>query len=154
MTTLSEHLEQDHREIDALLAEACSGAEIDLALYDEFRARLLRHIGWEEKILFRAAAEVRGEPLPAAARLRRDHGRIAALLTRRPTRASIAELSAILAEHNEVEEGERGVYAECDELLRDQTDELISRMRAVPEVPLAPFYEGPIPLPERARKPS
>jgi hypothetical protein len=150
MSTLSEFLEDDHREIDALLARASGGDEIDLAVYDQFRARLLRHIGWEEKILFRAAADARGEPLAGAPRLRRDHGRIAALLTRRPTPESIAELVAILVQHNELEEGDGGVYAECDALLADQAAELESRMRAAPEVPLAPFYDGPIPLPAGA----
>jgi hypothetical protein len=43
-------------------------------------------------------------------------------------------------------EGEGGVYATCDELLADRATELIARMRAAP---LAPFYDGPIPLPER-----
>ncbi len=147
--TIIELLEDDHRAIDDLLARACASEPIDLQLYDRFRERLLRHIGWEEKIVFRAAAEARGAALPEAATLRRDHGRIAALLTRRPTEDSIAELRAILERHNHLEEG--GVSAECQRVLADQNDALVERMRAAPVVPLAPFYEGPIPLPDRGR---
>lgn len=146
---LTDFLENDHREIDALLERSRRGDDIDLEAYEQFRGRLLRHIGWEEKILLPAAAEARGEPLPRAARLRKDHGRLAALLTRRPTPDSVAEIVSILTSHNEIEEGAEGVYAECEALLADRSDELVARMRATPPVPLAPFYEGPIPLPER-----
>ncbi len=146
---ITRFLEADHRAIDELLSGSRRGTDVDLEVFDRFRERLLRHIGWEEKILLPAAAEARGEPLEAAKQLRRDHGRLAALLTRRPTLGSMAEVASILAAHNEIEEGEAGVYAACESLLADRADELVARMRAAPKVPLAPFYEGPIPLPKR-----
>src|SRR5690606_22295627 len=126
---LTTFLSRDHREIEALLEASCEAEEIDLERYDLFRERLLRHIGWEEKILFPAAARARGERLPRAAQLRRDHGRIAALLTRRPTPASVAELRSILGPHDALEEGAEGAYAECERLLADCAAELVDRMR-------------------------
>ena len=50
-TALTAFLAGDHREMDRLLARSRAGSEIDLETYDLFRERLLRHIGWEEKIL-------------------------------------------------------------------------------------------------------
>lgn len=149
---LTEFLSNDHREIDALLDESCAGAELDLRTYDVFRERLLRHIGWEEKILLPAIARARGEPLARAAQLRSDHGRIAGILTRAPTPESIARLREILAAHNAIEEGAGGVYVECEAFLTDENaGEMMERMREAPRVPLAPFYQGPIQLPEHRR---
>jgi hypothetical protein len=59
----------------------------------------------EEKILLPAAQRARGgEPLPAAARLRLDHGAPAALLVPTPTPAILATMRGILARHNALEE--------------------------------------------------
>jgi hypothetical protein len=62
---------------------------------------LFRHIGVEEKILLPAAQTARGgNALPLAAKLRLDHGALAALLVLTPTNAIIAAIRAILAAHN------------------------------------------------------
>nr|MDQ3035297.1 hypothetical protein [Myxococcota bacterium] len=41
-----------------------------------------------------------------------------------------------------LEEGEDGVYAECERLLADQQDELLAAAAAFPEVPVARHFDG------------
>lgn len=136
---------EDHVAIDRALdtSETPEGG-VDLDAYARFRRGLLRHIGMEEKVLLPFAREVRGgRPLPIAAQLRADHGAIARLLVRSPTVAGIAALRELLGRHNALEEGPDGLYATCDALADDRADEVLERLRAQPEVPLAPFFDGP-----------
>ena len=133
MTPISRFLRDDHVRLDALLARA----PYDPAAYAGFRKGLLRHIGMEEKVLLPAAQRARGgEPLPAAARLRLDHGALAALLVPTPTPAILRTIHGILALHNPIEEGPDGVYAECDRLLADQGPAILAKLDATPEVPV------------------
>jgi hypothetical protein len=127
-------LVDDHRRLDALLARAFAvPAKVDADAYDAFRRGLLRHIGLEEKILFPAAQRARGGvPLEAAARLRLDHGALAALLVPPPTAAIGAALRSILVAHNPLEEGDAGVYAACEALLGDEAAALAEQLRAAP----------------------
>lgn len=144
-------LADDHDRLEVLLGSAVtpSGA-IDLASYTEFRAGLLRHIGIEEKILFPASQRANGgSPHPTVARLHRDHGALALLLVPTPTADIVAEIRSILVGHNEIEEGEGGVYADCDGLLGDDLDAVLERLRAYPPVKLAPHFDGPD-VPRRA----
>ena len=102
MGPIARYLADDHARLDALLTRGAT----DSAAYADFRRGLLRHIGMEEKILLPAAQRARGgEPLPAAARLRLDHGALAALLVPTPTPAIRAALRGILERHNALEEG-------------------------------------------------
>jgi len=131
--TISRFLQDDHVRLDALLARAAG----DRAAYAGFRKGLLRHIGMEEKVLLPAAQRARGgEPLPAAARLRLDHGALAALLVPTPTPAVLRAIHGILVLHNPIEEGPDGVYAECDRLLAGECASILARLRAAPEVPV------------------
>lgn len=138
-------LTDDHSRLDGLLRRATAHPDaIDRAAYAEFRAGLLRHISMEEKILLPAAQQARGgEPLPAAAKLRLDHGALAALLVPTPTPAIIAALRTILAAHNTIEEGPGGVYEICEQLAGTAVDTLLARLRAAPEVPVSPHTDGP-----------
>ena len=139
-------LSDDHARLDALLQRAAddAAAGIDSAAYAAFRAGLLKHIGMEEKILLPAAQRARGgEPLPIAAKLRLDHGALAALLVPHPTPAVVAALRAILAAHNPIEEDPGGVYDTCEQLAGAERDAILARLRAAPEVPLAPHVDGP-----------
>ena len=138
-------LAEDHARLDAVLTKASAGpGGVDLAAYGAFREGLLRHIALEEKILLPAARAARGgEPVPQARRLRVDHGAIAALLVPTPTPAIAAEIRKILGPHNEVEEGEGGLYQACDALLAAQAPALLERMRAYPPVKVARYQDGP-----------
>ena len=109
------YLADDHARIDDALRRATSQPEtIEPGPYAEFRVRLLRHIGLEEKILLPAARAARGgEPLPIASKLRLDHGALTALLVPTPTPAIIFALRAILEHHNSLEETPGGVYEKC-----------------------------------------
>jgi hypothetical protein len=117
---------------------------IDRAAYAEFRARLLKHISLEEKILLPAAQRWQGGvPLPVAAKLRLDHGALAALLVPTPTPAIIAALRTILVAHNALEEGPGGAYERCEQLAGTEVDGLLAQLHAAPEVPVAPYADGP-----------
>src|SRR5262249_30570816 len=115
---ISRLLMADHRRLDTLLHRAFDNPRaIDHVAYAAFRKGLLRHIGMEEKILLPAAQRARGgEALPCAARLRLDHGALAALLVPPPTRAIGHTLRTILERHNALEEGPEGAYEACERL--------------------------------------
>lgn len=136
---VSQYLVGDHERLDALLTRAETGSDgIDHDAYGDFRRGLLRHIGMEEKILLPAAKRARGgEPLPAAALLRLDHGALAALLVPRPTRKILAAIRSILAAHNRIEEGPGGVYETCARLAGAGLGELLAELCAAPEVPVS-----------------
>jgi hypothetical protein len=132
-------LGDDHARLGALLARAPD----DAAAYAAFRKGLLRHIGMEEKVLLPAARRARnGEPLPAAARLRLDHGALAALLVPSPTPVVVRALRGILARHDPIEEGPDGVYAVCERLAGTELDALVAALEAFPEVPVSPHVDS------------
>ncbi len=142
--TIGRHLRADHERLEGLLARAVARPEaIDLQAYDAFRRGLLRHIGLEEKILLPAARRCRGgEPLPAAARLRLDHGALAALLVPTPTPGIVAAIRSILAGHNEIEEAPGGVYDVCEQLVAGGGAELLAELQNAPEVPTSAHVDG------------
>jgi hypothetical protein len=142
LTTL---LAGDHTRLDGLLQRAMTAASrIERAAYAEFRAGLLRHISLEEKILLPAAQRWQGGvPLSWATKLRLDHGALAALLVPTPTPAIIAAIHTVLAAHNALEEGPGGVYERCEQLAGTEADALLAQLCAAPEVPVAPYADGP-----------
>ena len=138
-------LASDHARLDGLLRRAMTEASmIDRAAYAEFRAGLLKHISLEEKILLPAAQRWQGgDPLPMAAKLRLDHGALAALLVPTPTPAIIAAIRTVLTAHNTLEEGPGGVYERCEHLAGAEADALLIQLLAAPEVPVAPYSAKP-----------
>lgn len=142
--SLFRFLADDHVRLAELLQRATADpAKIDYDSYAEFRAGLLKHIAWEEKILLPAARRLRGgEPLAAANRLRRDHSAIAALLVPTPTHAILRKIRAILEDHNAIEEGPEGVYEICERLAGSEADALIDEMRKLRDVKLAPHVDS------------
>lgn len=135
----------DHARLDGLLQEAVVRPDvIDRAAYAQFRAGLLKHIGMEEKILFPEAQRRRGgEPLPIAAKLRLDHGALAALLVPSPTPAIVAAIRSILAGHNAIEEQPGGPYEVCEQLAGAEVEAVLARLRSAPEVPVAAHADSP-----------
>jgi len=135
----------DHARLDGFLRQAAARpGVIDRAAYAQFRAGLLKHIGMEEKILLPEVQRRRGgEPLPMAAKLRLDHGAIAALLVPSPTHAIVAALRSILEGHNAIEEGPGGLYEQCEKIVGADVDELVARLRGAPEVPVAVHADSP-----------
>jgi hypothetical protein len=109
-----------------------------------FRAGLLKHIAMEEKILLPAAQRLRGgEPLRVAAKLRLDHGALAALLVPTPTPAIVAAIRTILKAHNPIEEDPGGLYEQCEALAGVEADQILDALRNAPEVRVASHNDGP-----------
>jgi hypothetical protein len=135
----------DHRRLDAFLRRSVSAAgEVDLESFGQFRAGILKHIGMEERVLFPAARQAQGEPLALAARLRVDHGAIAALLVPTPTPALVAEILSVLVPHNRREEEQGGAYDACDEAVGPaEAERLVRELLEFPEVPLKAYNDGP-----------
>ena len=132
-------LGDDHVRLGELLARA----EHDPSAYAEFRKGLLRHIAMEEKVLLPAAQRARGgAPLPAAGRLRLDHGALAALLVPSLTPSILRALRGILERHNVLEEGPDGVYAACERLAADGIAALVAALEATPAVPVSPHVDS------------
>ena len=145
-------LAADHQQLDTLLAMATAGPTIDLQAYARFRAGLLKHIGMEEKILLPAVQQLNdGQPLPIAAKLRLDHGAIAALLVPSPTRGIIGLLRRILSAHNLIEEAPNGLYVTCDRLAGNDWEPLLERLQRAPEVPVAAHADSPLVIPATIR---
>jgi hypothetical protein len=114
-----------------------------MSAYGQFRSGLLKHIGMEEKILLPAARRSRGgEPLPAAAKLRLDHGALTALLVPSPTASVVAAIRAILKAHNPIEEDPGGVYETCEELAGAEIDEILRQLQEAPEVRVLPHVDN------------
>lgn len=137
-------LSADHDRLGVLLGRALADERsVDRSAYEQFRAGLLRHIAIEEKVILAEARRVRrGEPLPAATQLRLDHAAISAMLAAAPAPWVLAELRALLEAHNALEEGDDGVYAQCERLVGDGVDDLRARALAVPPVRLAPCIDA------------
>lgn len=136
----------DHRRLDEILRRAGTPrGRVDAALFEQFRGGLLRHIGMEEKLLLPAARAARGGAALAVARLlRTDHGAIAALLVPTPTPEVLERILSVLGPHNALEEEPDGLYETCDRLLADEAAALLEKLRAFPEVPMAPHQDSPL----------
>jgi hypothetical protein len=142
MGSLSRHLEDEHRAIEADLRAAIAAPAFDPAPYERARLALLRHIAVEEKVLLPFARRRRGAPLPIAARLRKEHGAIAALLVPTPDHALVGELLALLEAHDRLEEGPGALYVAIEELAGPEADALLDAARAQPFPPAARHFDG------------
>jgi hypothetical protein len=137
-------LRDDHERLAQLLDASTRGATIDLEAFHAFRGGLLRHIGIEEKILFPVAKRLGDAEVERVTRqLRLDHAALAALLVPTPTRALVERLRGLLAPHNELEEGDDGVYARCERAAGAHGAAILERMRNAPDVKQAPYQDGP-----------
>jgi hypothetical protein len=138
------YLADDHARLEDALRRATRDADlIDRVAYSEFRAGLLRHIGIEEKILLPAARSANGgEPLDSAAKLRLDHGALAALLVPTPTDAIVKAIRTVLDRHNPIEEGAGGVYEQCEQLLDLDADQILVRLQNAPPVAAASHVDN------------
>lgn len=97
----------------------------------------------EEKILPPALQHLHGgTAFPQAAKLRLDHGALAALLMPTPTPTILAAIRAVLSAHNKLEEGPDGLYATSDRVAISEADSLIARLRAAPEVTVTPHADS------------
>jgi Hemerythrin HHE cation binding domain len=141
---LHEFFAADHRRLDGLLkASMADPGRIDLGPFGAFRAGLLKHIGMEEKVLFPMARRARGETYTILARVRVDHGAIAALLVPTPTPAIVGQIVSLLGAHNRREE-EEGVYDACDAAVDPaEAERVLHQLRVFPDVPLKAYNDGP-----------
>jgi hypothetical protein len=144
MERITDYLKVDHERLHGLLGQAMAAASFDGQAFEHFRARLLRHIAIEEKLLLTAARKARaGQPLARAHALRIEHGALASLLVPTPDHALCAEIAALVATHDAVEEGPGGVYEECEQWLEAELSRLLlTNARAFPQVKVALHFDG------------
>ena len=142
---IADYLSADHVRLRALLAQAMSDpTRVELDAYREFRAGLLRHIAMEEKVLFREARDRRnGTPLPVTRQLHADHAALASLLVPPPTHALLVTVRDILAEHDPLEEGADGLYAQCEQLVGADLPAVLAQMHAIPAVRVSQHLDEP-----------
>ncbi len=142
---IAAYMTDDHRRLDSLLGRAVNAkGEIDPALYGEFRVGLLRHIGMEEKILFPLVARLQeGRHAATAAKLKLDHGALAALLVPEPSLLILNALRGILASHNLIEEGPGGFYEVIERLTSPEAARIVAQLRATPQVRANPTSSKP-----------
>lgn len=143
---LHEFFETDHRQIDDLLQKALAQPDaIAMSFYLQFRARLLRHIKMEEKILFPAAKKINPEVIQAVIpQYRLEHGAITALMVPPPTIDLIKVIRFVLEKHNLKEEQPGGLYDICEALTQGQSQELLDELMATNKVPVHPPNPAPI----------
>jgi hypothetical protein len=122
------YLVDDHARLDAALQHGD---------YPEFREGLLRHIGMEQKILLPIIGTT-----PLTERIHLDHGALASLLVPTPTPDILAAIRIILEDHNPLEEGPGGLYEECERLLGPDVEQVLTRLRNAPPVPVAPHVDN------------
>ena len=84
----------------------------------------------------------RSVSLPMAARLRLDHGVLAALLMV-PLDRVFRTVRAMLDMHNPLEEVEGGVYEQCESLAGPEIDELVARIAETQRVPVSSWIDSP-----------
>ncbi len=139
---------RDHHRIEQILKNATANLdEIDMELYNDFRIHLLTHIKMEEKVFFPAAQLANdGIPLPLAAKLRLDHGALTSLVVIPPTAEVIKVIVHILEKHDLLEEAPDGMYDVCEQLTKNQTAELIERLKSTTLVPVHPCNPHPLVL--------
>jgi hypothetical protein len=140
-----QYLAEDHDRLeDALQRAMIDPNTIESSHYVRFREGLLRHIAMEEKILLPAARAAQGgKPLAGAERLRLDHAALAALLVPTPTKPILAAIRTVIDQHNRFEEGPDGIYNKCEELIADDFEEILNRLRTLAPVRLAPNVDNP-----------
>lgn len=143
---LHQFFENDHLQIDIFLNKALEQSnEIEMNYYHQFRARLLRHIKMEEKVLFPAAKKINPEVIKEVLpQYRLEHGAITALMVPPPTLSLIKVIRYILEKHNKSEEEPGGLYDICEELTHGQTQGLLNELTATKEVPVQPSNQAPI----------
>ena len=144
---------EDHHRLENLLNKATEKPdEVEMEYYHKFRTGLLRHIKMEEKILFPAAKiadpSLVQELIP---RYRLEHGALTALMVPPPTTSLINVIRYILEIHDLAEEEPGGLYDVCEGLTQGQTEAILTRLKASPEVPVHPCNPAPIAI-ESARR--
>lgn len=140
MERITVYLERDHAQIDEALRQAIKNSILDSMHFLAFRARLLRHIAIEEKILFPSVPEIARDNR----QLKVEHAALASLLVPHPDAALAVEIESILKTHNGAEEGPEGVYALYERALgRERSNALGERARTYAEVKVAPYSDSP-----------
>lgn len=139
---IAQRLAEDHRRLDALLERALGGDDgFDLEAFEDFRAGLLRHIAWEEKLVMPLLRRTEQAP-ELRARLRRDHAALATLLIPTPRAELIDAIRAILVEHNRQEEEPNGLYDLADASAGEDAG-VLEEMSRISSVPVSPHRDGP-----------
>jgi len=137
---LYKYLADDHDRLEGLFQRAAAkpGA-IDMEAYHKFRKGLLRHISMEEKIVLPAIARWQGgKKAVVSEQLRLDHAAIVTLLAPPPTESILLTIHSILKAHNALEEEAGGLYEMLADLAGVESEEVLARLQAAPQVSVLP----------------
>lgn len=129
---IGELMTRDHRTLARQLA---------IGAIEAFRARLLRHIAMEEKLLMPLLAEAGRAPELLAA-LRADHSALAAMTIPAPRPELLSQMREILRAHDRLEEGAGGLYEQCAELAGDRAPALLAELAVFPFASPSPHRDG------------
>lgn len=142
---ITTYLSNDHDRLDQLLRQSVTpSGDINNEAYQQFRQGLLRHIGIEEKILIPALKQNLDEEMQKTLdRIRSDHSAIVALLVPPPSPAIVHALTAILTEHNELEEKNGGFYERADAYDESAVKQIAEKVKNAPEVKSLPNNPDP-----------
>jgi hypothetical protein len=139
MNGLTTFLTADHERLETLRSRAAA----DSKAYQAFRRGLLKHVAMEEAILLPAVRRLRGAPLAWGQQIHRGHGALSALMTLSPSPHVVSTLRAILKVHNKLEEGNGGIYAQCEHVLGAEAARVFEALKAAPDAPPVPFADTP-----------
>ena len=144
MTSISAFLSPDHQRCDALFADAEAAAvqgdwEKTGATFSHFNHELRHHFTMEESVMFPAFEDRTGMSGGPTAMMRMEHTQMTELLDQmaeavasRDSDAFLGDcetLLIIMQQHNMKEE--QMLYVMADQVLADDADAIVERMRAV-----------------------
>ena len=144
MDAITNYLAPDHQRCDDLfyLAEAAALRgewAIAAAKFNEFLAAMNHHFAMEEEVLFPAYEQRTGHPGGPPGIMRMEHGQMRELfdtmaqaLAAHDTKvyAGTSETLLILMQQHNLKE-EQMLYRMCDQMLAQQSAELINRMNSI-----------------------
>ncbi|PIQ86385.1 MAG: hypothetical protein COV74_04825 [Candidatus Omnitrophica bacterium CG11_big_fil_rev_8_21_14_0_20_45_26] len=144
-TVITNYFQADHDRLDLLLDQYREKKKKDMPaakpFFREFLRGLLRHIIWEENVLFPCFEKMTGTAIGPTEVMRREHQMIANILDRMHKKVKISnagtegeeeELLAVLKPHNEKEENI--LYPAIDQCISpEQAAQLFLQMEEIPE---------------------
>lgn len=146
MSTISEHMADDHKRCDDLFLAAEKAAatgdwKVAQQSFNEFHQAMARHLAMEEQVLFPDFETAHGSSMGPTQVMRYEHGQMRELMGALQTAADAENrdefmgeaetLLVMMQQHNAKEE--MMLYPMTDQVLAGQREDVLTRMQAVEE---------------------